>query len=224
MSYVIQASPLSKLFMHQYVKRCEKDPEFVLKSVPFHVLIPRTAGAVILEHNVPVVTSKLLPRSLNREKDQNSAPDELDAFVEWITGGPNGDRSMETDSYGVVMLDLDLDVASTIMDLTNMSDDKAKKSFEEFRQEMVKKSKTAMIRAREIADSRVLRVMRNTHSNLMRSYETLKTEGKGVYQPSIAEAIGAFVLKAEIQKSSVDSRKMLSMLSDSMKETTILNG
>lgn len=226
-SYVVQASPLSKLFMHGWAEKLEANPELIFDPTPFEVSIPKTNGAIKLTHNKPVHITKLEPPQPSRIKDEYNV-DDLEGMVLWLIGGEDGERNEETDIYGVVGLNLDMDVSGALADVAlfdpESKDDKNKaaKKFAEIQNELVKKTKGALDVAKEKADWRVKRAMRNTHLNLMKQYETLKTEGKGVYAPSVAEAIGAFVLKSEIDRSSQNRRKMVEMLANTMNETTIL--
>ncbi len=226
--YVVQASPLSKLFMPGWTPRCEEEPNIVLDpKVEFEVVIPRTNGALRLWHNKPVHVSKLEPYTPNREKDEYLV-DDLDGLVLWLCGGEDGKSNEETDIYGVVGLNIDMDLSSAIADvaLFEEADPKAQataaKKYQDIQKALVSKTKTALNDARELADYRVKRAMKNTHVNLMKQYETMRTEGKGVYAPSVAEAVGAFVLKTEIEKSGANRRKMVEMLAATMNETTIV--
>lgn len=226
-SYVVQASPLSKLFMHGWAEKLELEPQLIFDPKPFEVMIPKVNGAIKLIHNKPVHITKLEPPQPTRIKDEYNV-DDLEGLVLWLIGGEDGQRSEETDIYGVVGLNLDMDVSGAIADVAlfdpESKEDKAKaaKRFQDVQNEVVKNAKVAMVEAKEKADWRVKRAMRNTHINLMKQYETLKTEGRGVYAPSVAEAIGAFVLKSEIDRSSEGRRKMVEMLANTMNETSIL--
>lgn len=228
MSYVIQASPLSKLYMREWISRCEENPELVFEPVPFKVIIPRSFGAIVMEHNKPMHTSKLFPKQAQRKQDEHMR-DEIDALVQWLTGGPEGTRSEETDIYGVVSLDVDLDIGSQIVDIATLTEadtetgnKKAKKAYEDMQKVLLDRTKGAIERARELADARVRRAMKITHQNLIKQYETLRTEGKGVYSPSVAEAIGAHVLMAELEKASSKKRSMVEKFTKVMNETTVI--
>jgi len=220
-SYVVQASPLSKLFMSTWTSRCEENPELVFSSDPFIVTIPKTNGALQLTHNKPVHITKLEPHNPNRVRDEYLV-DDLDGMVMWLIGGEDGQRSEETDIYGVVGLNIDMDLSSALSDvaLFDAEDpkekDKAQKKYLDVQKALVAKTKIALTEATELANSRVRRAMKNTHVNLMRQYDTMRTEGKGVYAASVAEAIGAYVLANEIEKSSTNSKKMQDLLASAM--------
>ncbi len=224
--YVIQASPLSKLFMPEWTKKCEEDPDLVFSTKEFTVQIPRTHGALKLIHNKPVHISKLDPPSLTRVKDEYLV-DDLDGLVLWLVGGEDGMASEETDIYGVVGLNIDMDLSSALSDVAifdaeNPEDGKkAAKKFEDVQKALITKTRSAMVAATELANQRVMRAMKNTHINLMKQHETLKIEGKGVYAPSVAEAVGAYVLKNEINKSSENRKRMVDLLNATMKDNSI---
>jgi hypothetical protein len=228
--------------MRQYMRACENFPDFVFspfdnpelnwqdkkeaeKGKPFRVLVKRSLGSLELFHNVPLHTSKLLPKDRRKQNEDN--PAELQNAVEWLTGGEDGMRCEETDIYGIVELKVDLDVGSAIVDIAGIaqgsSPEKAQKTYDEMRRELFSQTQSAMQDARKLADERVMRQMRITHKNLMQSYERLKTEGHGRYTPSITEAVGAHVLKQELSKSSEARRKMLEEMDEIMKTTQIVS-
>ncbi len=89
--------------------------------------------------------------------------------------------------------------------------------------DLLKKTKDGMKAARELADGRVRRALKITHSNLVKQFETLRTEGKGVYTPSVAEAVGAHILAAEIESSGANRRKMFERLNTVMNSTSVLS-
>ena len=225
--YVVQASPLSKLFMKAWTGKCEEDPAIVLDpKIEFEIVIPRTNGAIRLTHNKPIHISKLEPHNPQRVKDDYLV-DDLDGTVLWLCGGEDGNGNEETDIYGVVGLNIDMDLSSALSDVAlfdeedSKAKEKAAKKYQDIQKALLTKTKTALQDAREKADFRVKRAMKNTHINLMKQYETLQTQGMGKYAPSVAEAVGAYVLKTEIEKSGANRRKMVEMLAATMNETTL---
>lgn len=224
----MQASPLSKLFMRRYQRECEENPDFVFDDKAFDILIPRGSGSIVMTHNKPVLTQKLMPSQHNKLNDDFNAG-ELESLVLWLTGGPNGMQSEETDVYGVVELKVNLDVGSAIVDVASLSEQdseeskkKAAKEYQDLQKSLVGATRQAMKEAKELADERVKRAIRITHMNLMRQYETLKQDGKGVYAPSVAEAVGAHILAAELDKAGANRKKMVERLANVMNSTTIL--
>ena len=205
--------------MPEWQARLEANPELMLESTPFEVRIPRAFGALVFTHGKPVAVNKVMPVYPGRivtgtKHDATNIIDDLPRLIEWLTGGPDGNHSSETDIYGIAELDLDMDVSGALSEIVLFADGdedrkkKAAKSYEEIQKELIKKSKAALEKAREIADQRVKRQLRRTHDFLIKQYDRLQQEGKGKYAPSTAEAIGVFILKKETDKASENRRKM----------------
>jgi hypothetical protein len=228
--YVVQASPLSKLFMSEWQSRIEANPDLVFSSDEhFEVRVPRAFGGLTFYHNKPVSSHKVLPAMPFSQKHPDNIIKDLEGTISWLTGGPDGMRSEETDIYGIVALRVDLDISGALTDValfaeadTETATKKAAKKYADLQQELLKKTKDALKDAKELANTRVRRALKTTHINLMRQYEILRTDGKGVYSPSVAEAVGAHILAQEIDKAGENRKKMLERLSQVMQETTII--
>lgn len=228
-AYVVQASPLTKLFMSEWAQRIEQNPDIVFEPVDFEIRVPRPFGGLIFQHNKPVRSTNVIPHSPNRKKTNDNVIDDLEGTIFWLTGGPDGQRSEETDIYGIVALHIDFDVSTALTDIslfadsdTEVSRKKAADSYKEMQRTLVKQTGDAMKAAKELADFRVRRALRITHHNLMKQYETLRSDGKGVYSPSLAEAVGAHIIASEIEQGGENRRKMLQRLNEVMQKTTVL--
>jgi hypothetical protein len=228
-TYVVQASPLSKLFMSEWVAQIEENPALVFEDVPFEVRVPRPFGGLIFQHNKPVHINKILPPNPWRKKNNENNVDDLEATVYWLTGGPDGQRSEETDIYGIVALHVDLDVSSALTDIallaeqdTEAGQKKAAKTYADMQRDLVTNTKNALDEARALADFRVKRALKITHSNLLKQYDTMRQQGMGVYTPSTAEAVGAFILKQEVDKAGENRRKLFEEMNKIIKEQTII--
>lgn len=229
-NYVIQASPLSKLFMPEWHRECEKNPDIVFdEKVDFHIMVPRSGGSLTFYHRKPVAIQKVIPPQPQRKKDEYIT-DDFEGTIYWLIGGEDGNRSEETDIYGVVALNLDMDISAALADVAQIvesegeSAKKAQKNYQDLQKTLVSQTKNAIKEAREKADERVRRAMRITHVNLVRQFETLRTDGKGVYTPSVAEAVGAHVLASEIEASGAPRRAMFERMTKAMNSTSVLNG
>ena len=231
-AYIVQASPLARMFLQQWQAQLEADPSKIFEKVDFEITVPRAFGALTFKHGKPVATNKVMPvypgRNANGNKhDNNHAIDDLPRLINWLTGGPDGTDSAETDMYGITQLDIDMDVSGALSDIALFADEdadskkKAAKSYEEIQKELIKKAKVGLEHAREIADSRVKRQLKKTHANLLKQYDTLKQEGKGIYAPSTIEAVGAFILSQEVDKAGEARKKMFDQFSQRLQETFI---
>lgn len=199
----------------------------MLSEEPFELTIPRSYGALTFTYNKPVHVSKVVPHYPGRKVANDNVIDDPEGLIDWLTGGSDGMQSHETDIYGVVALDLDMDVSGALADIAMFSGDDedakktAQKSYEKIQKDLIKNTSTALKRARELADSRVKRAMKRTHSNLLMQYETLKQQGGSPYAPSTSEAIGAFILRLEVDKAAENRKKMFNDFTENMKETFI---
>ncbi len=195
-SYVVQASPLSRIFLPEWHDRCLSDPALLTSPEPFLMRIPRPCGSIELWHNKPTLASSLLIRTKERMVDE----DEVSPLVLWLTG----EQNTETDIYGIVDVPIQENVADAIMALIYEGDDKKRvKLIEETRKTMAK----GIVTARERADARVMRACGKMYSVVKATVEDMKKNGKGIYSPSYAEALALEVMKDTIaQRRKPDER------------------
>lgn len=186
-SYVIQSSPLTRIFLPEWHDRCLADPKLLLSPEPFLIRIPRASGSIELWHNKPTLASSLLVRSKEREVTE----DEVSPLVLWLTNEQNS----ETDIYGIVDVPIQENVADAIMALLYEGDSKKRDNLIiETRKSMAK----GIVSARERADARVMRACGKMYSVVKATVEDMKKNGKGVYSPSYAEALALEVMKETI--------------------------
>lgn len=224
MSFVIQASPLTKIFLHrEWADRCISNPELIFADVPFKVLIPRSMGAIVLEHGKPVAYQDLLPRQKNRKVEQDESRD----VIPWLTGGDNGKMSQETDIYGVVSIDLGSNYTGmlTTMLMLEAAADKnpeQKAAIEarrnQLQQQALDNTREAIKDAARRANERVMRACKTTFTYLYRQYQRNIEDGKGKYEPSASEALCAFVLRDMLAKAQAKKRDMMGQVSGIMNE------
>ncbi len=186
-SYLIQASPLSRIFLKEWHDRCLQDPKLLLSEETFLVRIPRPVGAIQLWHNKPTLASSLIVRTKEREVTE----DETSPLVLWLTG----EQNTETDIYGVVDVPIQETVADAIMAMIYEGDEKKRtKLIEETRKQMAK----GIVSARKRADDRVMRACGKMYRIVKATVEDMKKNGKGVYSPSYSEALALEVMKDHI--------------------------
>ena len=186
-SYVVQASPLTRIFLPEWQDRCLADPTILTKTTPFTIHIPRPCGAIELTHNKPTLASSLLPRTKERQVDE----DEVSPLVLWLTNETNS----ETDIYGVVDVPIQDNVADAIMALIYEADDKRRiKLIEDTRKSMA----AGIVTARARADARVMRACGKMYGVVKSTVEEMKKSGKGVYSPSYSEALALEIMRDTI--------------------------
>jgi len=210
--YVIQASPLSKLFMSEWSQKCLRDPKLLAApDARFTVRIPRSTGGIVMQHNVPQHVSTLLPEQNTREVTQ----DEVTPLVHWLCGGPEGNWE-ETDIYGVVAIAVGTDVTADIVGM--LTKGVSMKAIRERQDELIKKIQEQIVLTREIADNRVKRALKSTYNNLVAEWERIKQAGGGVYAPSVSEALSAHILKEEIAQHSETTQAAFDLVAKAMQK------
>ena len=208
--YLIQASPLSKLFTPEWGKKCLKNPEFLTDpAATFEIRIPRATGGVVLNHNSPVHCSTLLPPQNTREVTL----DEITPLVHWLCGGEDG-AGEETDIYGVVAIEVNIDMTVELVTMLNKGFS-AKKMQERYGN-MAKSIQSQISVTREKADARVKRALKNTYNNLIAEWQRIKEKGGGVYAPSVSEALAAHILAAEIQEHAETTQAAFDLIGKAM--------
>lgn len=224
MSFVIQASPLTKIFLHrEWADKCIQNPELIYSDETFTVVVPRSMGAIVLTHGRPVAFQDVLSKQKNRKIEADETRD----VIPWLTGGENGRMSQETDIYGIVSIDLGSSYTGL---LTNMlmleaAADKAPERKDQIIEHRAKlqakaldETKRAIVDARNRADERVIRACKSTFTYLYRQYQRNIEDGKGKYEPSPSEALCAFVLRDMLAAASAKKRAMMGQVSGIMNE------
>lgn len=218
--YVVQASPFSKIFLPEWQQRCIEDATNIDRSEPglFDVRVRRPAGGIVLSHMKPVHASTLIKRTGDREVEE----DEITPLVYWLTGGPEQRPCEETDVYGIVMVEVGNSFERAMQDLMTLtlqsSDPKktvaAGKDMAAIQRSVVKEMSEGLSSARKKADERVRRAVSITHTNLIKSWEALRSEGKGTYSPSAAEALGYHIIKADVDRRLDMNRKFYNSVAE----------
>lgn len=126
--YVMQASPLSRIFLPRWQRELIAKPALIFElKEKFEVIVPRASGAIRLWSMKPVHMFNLLPKKAYTQDAEGKlrevkgarqgVGDETRDLVPWLTGGPDGMGSEETDIYGIVQLDIGTDVVSDMVEL-----------------------------------------------------------------------------------------------------------
>jgi hypothetical protein len=208
--YLIQASPLTKLFTPEWGRKCLKDPALLTApEATFEIRIPRAVGGVVLQHNTPIHCSTLLPPQNTREVTL----DEITPLVHWLCGGEDG-AGEETDIYGVVAIEVNIDMTAELITMLNKGFS-AKKMQERY-ETMAKSIQSQISVTREKADARVKRALKNTYNNLVAEWQRIKEKGGGVYAPSVSEALAAHILANEIQEHAETTQAAFDLIGKAM--------
>ncbi len=189
MTYIVQASPFTKIFLKEWHDKCLAKPELIALVEPFKVHIPRPCGAIELTHNVPVLASTLIPKV----KERKVQDDEIAPLVSWLTH----EQNPETDIYGVVAIPIETNVADAIMSL--IYDKGSEKAGAQLLANLKKNLAENIKSARERADQRVLRQCNKMYDIVRTTIGLMKKDGKGIYSPSYSEALALDILKDSIK-------------------------
>ena len=217
--YVIAASPLAKIFQsRQYEifedgrptgvwtsmqKECIKNPELITSTEPFDIYVDRPCGGMVFKYNVPKDVRDI------HGSDERS-------IARWLTGGPKGDMSNETDEYGIVMFDANVESMQTMNRITQLqlmlesASEDEQKILKREQKELMKRSQdsigNAVKNARQLADARVKKVLRVLFTNMKSQIEHNKDNGRAAPSPSNSEYLAIQVLEHELNQMTKDAR------------------
>lgn len=205
-TYIVQASPLTKIFLPEWRDRCLENPELIADTKPFEINIPRPCGDIQLTHMVPVIATTLIPRSMLDAQSGKSTRLKIeenvaDPLIAWLTEENNS----ETDPWGVVAIPIETNVADAVMTLIHEKD--GAKAGKKLISEIHAKLQSDIIGARERADARVRRHCQKTYNTILETANELRKSGKGQYAPSVTEALALEILRDQIAvRRKADSR------------------
>jgi len=206
MTYVVQASPLTKIFLPQWQEVCLTNPEKIVSNQKFTVTIPRPCGSITLVHGVPVVASTLIKQSKARKvEDDETAP-----LVAWLTD----ERNAETDIYGVVAVPIETNVADAIMALVSGGSGGEADLIKDIKKELA----SSIISARKRADARVMRQCGKMYDVVRETVRAMKADNKGEYSPSYSEALALDILKDQIRKTRAPDNKAQGIFDEAMSD------
>jgi len=196
MLYYIAASPLVKVFLPEWHDRLAEKPDLMFDmEEPFEFTISTGTRGIRVKFNTP-----------QQIEGKNQRDNE--AIYNWLTGGKDGTQNQETDIYGIVMFDPEMDLAQTYDQLQSLedyiSDDpkkvkEAKAKQDAMRKAAAEKIRTARERVRLASDARVRRAIKNNHRNLLKQWELNEEMKLGKHKPSMAEQLGMIAIDKEIQ-------------------------
>lgn len=207
MSYLLQASPLTRLFLPEWHYQCLEDPKLLFSDKPFRVRVPRAVGAIELTHGVPVLASSLLKQP--DKKTREITDDEVSPLVLWLTNPQN----YETDQWGIVEIPVEQDLADTIMALIYDGKDKERA---DFLSDMKTKLAKTVIDARKLADERVMRACGKMYQTVKATVEHMKKTNAGIYSPSYSEALAMTVMKDSIANRRKPDEQAAKMMQNAM--------
>ena len=206
-SFVVCLTPLAKIFQPKYHKELIENPESILddKKV-FQLVVTKPSGAINLEFRKPKLIND-------------------PAVLQWLTGGPEGDRCAETNYTGLVYAPVQDDVMEGVAAITAaMAEDpeKGKKVQEEISKTMVKKYNESMKAVKKLSEDRVMRTIKFVYNNLQKQYQINKENNMGLYQPSETELLCTFALQATIAESEGKRKEVTKKFQEILQEVQVI--
>ena len=178
---IIPMCQLTKIFIPEQWNRLMKEPSLVHKKEEFAYSVSTSRRDYRFNFSAPKFETN--PILLN-----------------WFLGGDDGFQTQETDWTGLVKLDMDNELNSTILGavagITSINSDA---------QILIEQAKE---KAQALSLARVMRQIRAVNGNMMMQYERNKQDGKSLYTPSPVEFLCAYVLSEESAKSAEDKREI----------------
>jgi hypothetical protein len=217
--HVICLSPLAKIFQPAYHKQLMKNPDLVYDAkMQFDVIASKPSGDITLPYNKVIDLTKFFGRSTNEDRKI------IDCF-NWLTGGEDGMLSRETDKTGCVLAPVDLEMTEMAIEYTQLlaEDPEAAEKFK--KSMMSKKTKTvsAMDKAREISNNRVMRTVHTVYDNLKKQQQLNRENNLGSYIPSPSEFLCAWILKAEETKTADERKRVTESFAELMSQSITPN-
>lgn len=221
--YVIAASPMAKIFQtYKFLdketgeqtslqKKCILNPDFILDEEPFTLSVKRPSGGLEFTYKVPKDLRDI------HGSDEKS-------ICDWLTGGALGDRSNETDMYGIVEFRTDYGSMEVLNELTRLEVMKASASEDEGKAIQAKQNSLqhqatssihgAVQEARKIADKKVRRIMRHLFENLKAQSSYNKDQGIAPPTPSDTEFLSIQMLEKELDSMSRSAKERRQKVQD----------
>ena len=195
---VISASPLVKVYLPQWHERLLDEPDLIFREYSndeptFTFDIPRGIKAFKMTFNKPVAV-------------HGSDDKEIESLYQWLIG-EMAQSQHETDCYGVVPFDPNIDMVGTLDHMASLealaSGDakkalRAKQELDKIQKDIGERMSKLRTEVKKQSEARIKRAMKTNHNNLIRQWQTNVEQGLGKYPPSIAEALGRHALDKEI--------------------------
>lgn len=204
-SFIVALSPLARIFQPRFHKELMANPDKIFDENPFTICVDKPSGAFYVDFKKP---------------KQIQQP----ALLNWLTGGPEGDRCRETDFTGIIYAPIQDDMLEALTNLTGLyaeNEEKGKKEQDRITKDISKKYGDQMASAKKRSGDRVLRQIRTIHENLQKQYQINKENNVGLYTPSAVEFMCAFVLRTELEDDKAKTARITKEFAKLMEETRV---
>jgi Skp family chaperone for outer membrane proteins len=226
MLYFICASPMVKIYLPEWHSRLEDNPDLMLDNETQFDFVVRTGTRGI---RVAFNTPQQVQMQASRE-GFNPQVDAENVF-QWLTGGPSGTEVQETDIYGIVPFNPQIDMADTfdklgrLEDIINGDPTKAKKARADY-DAMRKNAQERMRAARDevigLSEKRIRRAMKFVHNSLVKQWAINEEQKLGKHTPSMTERFGMHALDKEIQAAANKGAALKKKVNLAMQHTSVV--
>lgn len=219
MAYFIAASPLVKIYLPEWHDRLLEEPDLIHDyKTPFSFVVDTGSTGIRVNFNTP--------------QQVHGGDDKQNRSVHhWLTGGPDGHLARDSDIYGIVEFNPQMDLVETMDQFSQMDQilamgeltkkeaaEEAAKLHEQ-RKFAAAKLHAARERVKKLSEERIRRAIRFNHNNLIKQWQTNEEMKMGKYPPSITEMLGAGAIEGEIAKSDAKNRKARDRFNELMSHT-----
>lgn len=199
MHLLIACCPEAQIFQPNYQVELLDDPERMFsefinekKGQRVELVVPRGTG--------PLTFYLGIPKPIGGRYGTDKSQDML-ALADWLSGGSDGGRNQETDSYGVVSLGVDETEMTSLIEAmyTSLASGGSFDS-RKFSGGMKKRYDELMTRARIQSRERVYRQIRRVHGLMESQIRINKETSNAGYDPSPSEWLCRYALRQEIDE------------------------
>lgn len=204
-AFVVCLTPLAKIFQPKYHKELTESPNSILEEKDFSMIVTKPSGAIHFEFRKPrLITDP--------------------SVLQWLTGGPDGDRCAETNYTGLVYAPVQDDIMESVAAVTAaMAEDpeKGRKVQEQVSKTMMGRYKERIAGVKKMSEDRVMRTIKFVYTNLQKQYQLNKENNMGLYQPSETELLCTFALQAQLAESEDKRKEITKKFQDILQEVKV---
>ncbi len=228
MKYFICASPLVKIYLPEWHDRLQDNPDLMGdRETPFAFTIMTGTSGIRIDFNKPQQV-----QVAKKKEDPNHNPQaDADNIYQWLTGGPSGTECQETDIYGIVPFNPQIDMADTfdklgrleeIISLEGAKAAKAKKEYDDMRKMAAERMRKARDEVVGLSEKRIKRAMKFVHNALVKQWAINEESKLGKHTPSMTERFGMHALDKEIQAAASKGAALKKKVNLAMQHTSVV--
>ncbi len=246
--YVIAASPLVKIYLKDWEDRLTENPDLIFDDDPanpdnkFSFSVATGTSGFKLDFNRPMLVFRPKPGSSYQADEgrsekiiqlpnanMQSEGKEIESLYGWLIG-EMGHSRLETDIFGIVPFDTGIDLVDRVDQMAALEalldgDPKAavraKKELDKIQLDTARRVAEVRNKVKKDSEARIKRAMKVVHNNLIRQWQINSESNMGKYPPSVAEALGAHALNAELKAKAEKGKALFGKMNDLMSNVSV---